>query len=181
MLYYITGNINKIRVANNFLNKLGVYFAAKDLKVTELQSESIEEVVIHKAKEAFKKLNQPLFVSDHFWSIRALNGFPGAYMKYINKWFKSSDILNLMSDKKDRSAILTEMICYIDKTNLKTFKQSHKGVVLYKSQGKGDVGLTTISLSKDGISIAQKLETNPSSLEEDKLWEDFAKWYKNLK
>lgn len=181
MLYYITGNKNKIDVARKFLDRHNVIFTPKDLDVTELQSESIEKVVIHKAKEAFLKLNKPLFVSDHFWSIPALGGFPGAYMRYINKWLKAKDLLNLMADKKNRKAILTEMLCYVDKTTIKTFKQSHLGRVLKKSQGKGMPGFTVISLSKDGLSVAQKIESDPSALEEDKLWEDFARWYKNLK
>lgn len=181
MLYYITGNKNKINVAEKFLNKYGISFIPKDLSALELQSDSIEEVVIHKAKDAFSKFKKPLFVSDHFWSIPALGGFPGAYMKHINKWFKPSDLLNLMASKKNRKAILTEMLCYIDKNTMKTFKQSHTGTVLKQSQGKGFVGFTVISLTNDGLSVAQKIEKDPSALEEDKLWEDFAKWYKDLK
>ena len=179
MLYYVTGNQNKIDIAKKFLNPFGIIFESKNLDVIEIQSNSVQEIAIYKAKEAYSKLKKPLFVSDHFWSIPSLGGFPGAYMKYINDWLTPDDILNLMKTKKNREIILTDALCYIDKSTIKIFEMSHKGKILNKSLGKGLPGQTIVSLSRDGKSIAQKLEKNPSALEEGINWENFAKWYKN--
>lgn len=178
MLYYITENKNKIDIAKKFLNPFGIIFKSKDLNVSEIQSDSVEKIAIHKAKEAFSKLKKPLFVSDHFWSIPSLGGFPGAYMKYINTWLTAEDILRLMNGKENRNVILTEALCYIDGHTIKVFKLHHKGKILYDSFGKGLSAQKIISLSKDGKSIAQKLEKDTSALEKGKNWEDFAKWYK---
>ena len=179
MLYYITGNKNKIAIAEKFLKPLGIIFEPKNLDIEEIQSDNIDEVTIHKAKGAYSKLKKPLIVTDHFWSIPALGGFPGAYMKYINQWLTPQDFLNLMINKNDRKAILTEMICYTDGQTIKTFSGTHVGMVLQKQQGEGLSTQTVISLSEDGISIARKLENDPSALDKGIVWEDFAKWYKN--
>lgn len=178
MLYYATGNQNKIEVARKFLTPLAIEFESKELDLTEIQSENIEEIAMYKAKQAFGILNQPLFTNDHGWSITALSGFPGAYMKYINKWLTAEDFINLMQGKENREAILTEVICYIDENEIKTFSMKHQGIVLDKPQGSGVPGMTMISLSGDRISIAKKLEKNPSSIEDYKIWTEFAKWYK---
>lgn len=178
MLYYITGNQNKIDVARKFLTPLGIEFEPKELDLTEIQSENIEEVAISKAKQAFEILQQPLFTNDHGWSITALNGFPGAYMKYINKWLTADDFIRLMDGKENREAILTEVICFIDEKGTKAFTMQHNGKILDKPQGVGIPGTTMISLSDDGISIAKKLETNPSAVENYTLWKELADWYK---
>lgn len=178
MLYYITGNQNKKDIASKFLSKHGIKIKIKDLNLIEIQSNSLEEVILHKANDAFKKLKKPLFVNDHFWSINALNGFPGAYMKYINNWFTSEDLLILMSNKNNRSAKLKEAICYIDNKTTKIFLKEYDATVLYKKQGKGPAGLTTISLTKDGVSIAKKLEKDVIATQPT-IWKEFADWYKN--
>lgn len=178
MLYFITGNKNKIAIAEKFLKPFGIIFESKNLNIEEIQSDNIEEVAIHKAKDAYSKVRKPLIVTDHFWSIPALGGFPGAYMKYINQWLTPQDFLNLMINKNDRKAILTEMICYIDNRTIKTFRGIHVGKVLQKQQGDGLSTQTVITISEDGISIAKKLESNPSALDKGAVWEEFAKWYK---
>ncbi len=177
MLYYITGNQNKKDIANKYLRTLNVSFETKDLDLIEIQSKSIEDVIIYKAKDAFNKLKKPLFVNDHFWSFKALGGFPGAYMKYMNQWLTTDDLLRLMYGKKDRAVTLKEAICYIDKNTTKIFLREYKGKVLLKKQGQGFPGLTVISLTKDGESIAKKLETDVIATDTE-IWKEFAKWYK---
>lgn len=180
MLYYITSNQNKIDIAKKYLTPLDILFDSRTIDLTEVQSHDIRKVVESKAKEAFKTIKQPLFVNDHFWSFPALNGFPGAYMKYMNEWLTPEDFLNLMHGKKNRDAILTEAVCYIDKDHMQTFIVQHKGILLEKPQGKGLPALTIISLSGDGKSIAEKLETDVSAVALHPIWEEFAEFYKKI-
>jgi len=180
MLFFVSTNPNKIDKAELFLRPLGIPFEVSNIKLIEIQSDSVEEIVIDKAKKAFQILNSPLLVNDHVWSISALNGFPGPYMKYINQWFSPQDFLNLMKDKKDREMKLTEYICYTDGNIYKTFFEEIKGHVLFASKGKGEPWKTVSSYSKDNSSVAEKLETHPSAIGTSKVYEDFAKWYKGV-
>lgn len=85
MLYFISSNPNKIDRAKFFLNPLGLNFQPKEIEIEEIQSYSIEKIAIDKARKAYATIKNPLFVNDHGWGITALNGFPGAYMKYMNQ------------------------------------------------------------------------------------------------
>ncbi|HEX7042818.1 MAG TPA: non-canonical purine NTP pyrophosphatase [Patescibacteria group bacterium] len=180
MLHYITTNQNKIDIAKKFLTPHEIFFEPQNIELTEIQSKDIKKVVENKAKQAYEIIKTPLFVNDHFWSITALNGFPGAYMKYMNEWLTPDDFLNLMKGKKNREAILTEAVCYIDESRIQTFLMQHKAVILESPKGKGLPALRVISVSGDGLSIAEKLEKDPSAVDVYPIWDEFAKWYKSL-
>lgn len=105
---FITTNAEKIKSAKHYLDPLNIPFSTQSLDLTEIQSSSIEEIAKFKAHQAFAILKKPVLVSDHGWAFHALNGFPGAYMKEVNKWFTPQDFLNLLKDKQDRSVTRIE-------------------------------------------------------------------------
>lgn len=179
MLYFISTNKNKIARAEQFLNPLHIPFQTKDLELQEVQSNSIEEIAIHKAHQAFEILKDPLFVSDHGWSITALNGFPGAYMKFMNQWLTSNDFLNLMREKENREMVFTEYLCFTDGNTVTTFHEEIKGHVLFEAKGDGEPWMNVSSFSSDNTSIAERIKDTPSAFNESKIFEDFGKWYKN--
>jgi non-canonical purine NTP pyrophosphatase (RdgB/HAM1 family) len=178
MLYFISSNKNKIARAEQFLKPLNVSFQIKELELLEIQSQSIKEIAIHKANQAFAIVKEPLFVSDHGWSITALNGFPGAYMKYMNQWLTSEDFLSLMHKKENREMIFTEYLCFTDGKISKTFHEEIKGHVLYEAKGEAEPWMTVSSFSSDNTSIAEKIKNTPSAFNDSKIFEEFGDWYK---
>ncbi|MBI4037284.1 hypothetical protein HY385_02575 [Candidatus Daviesbacteria bacterium] len=177
MLYYITGNQNKIDTAKKYLSAFGVEFEGKKLDLIEEQTDSIEKVALFKAEQAFDQIRQPLFVNDSGWSITALNGFPGPLMKYINEWFTPQDFLNLMKDRENREVFLGEVVVYKDEKQTKVFTHQIKGVVLREVKGEGISSDCVISLSDTGKSIAQCQAEGIKSHDNQTLWQDFVKWY----
>lgn len=139
MLYYVTGNQNKIAIAKKYLTPLNIVFKPIQLPIQEIQSYSIEQISINKAKQAFEILKKPLITNDHGWSITALNGFPGAYMRYVNDWLTAGDFQLLMSGRENREAILTEVLCFIDSEGTKTFTMKHKGTVRKDEESPGQL------------------------------------------
>ena len=180
MIYYVTGNESKVGVAKLYLSKFGVEIEGKALKLREEQTDSVEEIALSKAKQAFKILKKPLIVSDSGWYIKSLGGFPGLFMKYINEWFKAEDFIKLMQGQKDKTVILKEALCYIDKNRFKVFVQEIEGEVLEKAYGKGLPSDRIISLSKTGISIAESNEKGIRSVDNQPIWEEFWNWYKRI-
>ena len=112
---YVTGNRLKIDYAHNKLKDFGIVLEQVVLDIQEIQSDDKFGVATDKAKKAFEIIQEPLFITDTFWEIPALNGFPGAFMKYVNKWFTPQDFLNLMNNKTDRRVLCYDQIVYIDK------------------------------------------------------------------
>lgn len=181
MLYYITSNKAKLRVAAKYLRPFDVSVEGKHLEFVEIQSDDISEIAIQKAKQAYKEVGQPLFVNDAGWYITELGGFPGPFMKYMNQWLTSSDLLKLMVGHDNREIILREVICFVDKNQTKTFVGEIKGVILQRDTAPTEVpSRSIISLSSSGKSIAECWAANIPSVDNYKLWEDFAKWYGSL-
>lgn len=179
IINYITGNKFKFDIVKTFFDSLGIKVKQKELPIYEIQSHDAIEITTSKARQAWKIVKQPLFVNDASWIIPSLKGFPGAYMKYINEWFKPEDFLNLMKDKKDRSIILRDTIVYIDKTGQNVFTGDHYGKIL-KTLYVGDYEYPSdaiISLSKNNKSIAEENENNNFFTEG--VWIDFVNWLKN--
>lgn len=157
----------------------------KELDIPEIQASSTEEVALDKADRVFKQIKEPLLVSDHGWLIKALNGFPGPYMKFVNSWLEPKDFLALMEHHENREVILRQDLIYIDANTIKAFTYDLIGYVL--REAKGNLGTNwdkVVCLTKDDKSIAEVREESGSKtilLDEREPWPSSAKWYKENK
>ncbi len=179
-LIYVTSNKSKVEVANKSLNPLGIQLIQQKMELVEIQSNFIEEITKKKAEQAFSIIKKPLLVNDASWNFVALNGFPGAYMKYVNQWLLPKDFIAIMKRQKDKTVIYTECICYIDDYQTKCFEGEIKGIFLGREKGKGIPSWTLVSLRKDKKSIAECWKDGIEPAEEYPLWKNFAEWYKSI-
>src|SRR3989344_556765 len=111
-IIFVTGNKYKFRVAQKSLMGSGFKLVQKKLETPEIQSDLVEEVSAFSAKWAANILKKPVVVSDGGCYIEALNGFPGPFIKYINKWLSAGDLLNLMKGKKNRRVFWRDCLAY---------------------------------------------------------------------
>ena len=84
-ILYVTGNPEKFKNAQQFFTQHVIEIEQLALPLEEIQASDPVEIAKKKAEEAFKECQKPLFVNDASWSIPALRGFPGPFMKYINQ------------------------------------------------------------------------------------------------
>jgi XTP/dITP diphosphohydrolase len=178
MLKFITTNEDKINSTIRNLRPYNIEFEILQLELKEIQSESIIDIAEDKADQAYEMIKEPLLISDHGWFIPALNGFPGAYMKYMNQWLEPQDFLALMKNKKDKSIIKQEVLCYKDAKHLKTFSAKLRGRFINKIYGEGLSAMRVVSLLPSGKSVAECIKENIDSYENNPIWEEFATWYK---
>lgn len=181
-LTYITGNEGKLKTAQTFLQKYQIEIAGTKLPIQEIQSESIEEISKHKAEQAYELIKEPLFVNDTGWYIESLNGFPGPFMAYINKWLQPEDLLALMNRYTNRSIVMKQVITYKDETITKTFEHDSKGIILPELRGDtGNMVDKIISLSENGLSLAQEKDNGNYEFDfEKQLWNEFGEWLKQI-
>jgi non-canonical purine NTP pyrophosphatase (RdgB/HAM1 family) len=132
---FVTSNEYKFNHAVSVTQSAGITLIRKHMDLQEIQSDSGEEITRHKAEQAYADLKQPLVVNDDTWSIPGINGFPGAYMKYINDWFTVTDWLNLTRPLKDRRIILHQHIVYQDGHSQHYFLQNIEGTLLTEARG----------------------------------------------
>lgn len=131
----------KFEIGQIFCKKAGVELDRLAVEIDEIQSNDSVYVIHKKAEAMFNLVKKPLVVSDDAWSIPALSGFPGAYMKDINDWLRPEDWITLMSKHNDKRIFLEQRLAYIDET----------GVTVFEGKVEGKF-LSTISKS-DGLSI----------------------------
>lgn len=113
-IYFVTGNARKFEAAKIGLESPEITLVQEDIDTPEIQSENVEDVGKYKAKWAAEKLGKPVIVADGSVYFHALNGFPGPFIKFINKWLTAEDMLNLMRDKTDRAIDFIECLAYCE-------------------------------------------------------------------
>lgn len=179
-IHYVTGNQSKFDNASQFLQQYAITIIQEKLTLHEIQSENGTDIALTKVREAFDQIREPVFVNDASWSIPALNGFPGPFMKYVSKWLTNDDILALMHGKEDRSIILVDVIAYKDVETEKIFVVETPGILLGEPMGEANGPEITkiIALSDDGSSLAM-VRSSGFTDSEKQSWSKFAAWIKD--
>jgi non-canonical purine NTP pyrophosphatase (RdgB/HAM1 family) len=109
-LCLITNNELKFRNAHRVLKKFDIEVIQIEMDVPEIQSTSVKQIAEFSAKYAGDRLKTRLVKTDVAFEIRALNGFPGPFVKYVNQWLAPEKIIQLMENEKDRYAQFVDCI-----------------------------------------------------------------------
>lgn len=174
---FITTNQEKLAAANLHLEPFGITFDNQSMDLIEPQADSVEVIAQAKAEQAYETIKAPVVVTDHNWSIPALNGFPGPYMKFINQWFSTEDMQNLMRPHTDKTIIKSEVLCYKDSLGTVTIKCDMSGSFVDTPRGEGLSTMRIVSLLPSGKTVAECIADGTPISEQYSLWEDFAEWY----
>ncbi len=124
-IIFVTGNDHKFR---EFQNKLKEFeLKRENVDLTEIQGDS-EEIIKHKAKEAFRILKKPCLVEDTSFGFRAWNYLPGPYAKDFHKKIGVENFYNLL--KEDKFAKATTYIAYT---------KSEEEIIIVKGEVRGEI------------------------------------------
>ncbi len=168
---FVTGNSYKFEVAQKCLKGTDIDIVQEKLETPEIQSTEVEEIASYSAKWAANKLGKSVVISDAGWYIEALNGFPGPFVKYINHWLSTDDLLRIMSGKENRKVMVKDCLAYCE---------PGKEPVIFVSESFGT--LTTYPIKKVGASSIDALFLPEGFAEGTKeiSWEDMlAFWAKS--
>ena len=179
-ILFATTNDRKIREAQAACKQFGINVKQVKLNIDEIQSHNPQTIAKRKAQAAYSLIQKPIVVSDTYWNIPALQGFPGGYMKDVANWFNPEDFLNLVKDKADKQISFTESIVYQDKTKTKVFSKEFWGTFADKPKGNGN---SIEQVAKfNGYTIGERRDQGKLSHDpKNYIWFDFVKWYRKLK
>ncbi len=139
VLTFVTGNESKFKEASSLL---GLKLARNGLHISEIQSLSVKEVSVEKAKAAFLKLRRPLIVEDTGLYINSLNGLPGAFVR----WFELigyNKICALLANE-EKSAYAETSVTFITENVLETFTGIVNGKISSAPRGGNGFGWDSI-------------------------------------
>jgi XTP/dITP diphosphohydrolase len=180
VITFATGNARKLREAEEGCNPYGVTVEQAVVDFLEIQSDNPFDITRHKAEQAFNALQRPVVVNDASWSIPALGGFPGAYMKDVANWFAPEDFIQLINRHKNREISLIECIYYKDATQTNSFIRKFTGEITTEPRGNSGISIEKVVLFNN-LTIAEWHNQNKMAFEaKDFIWADFGKWYAGL-
>ena len=134
---YVTGNPGKARY---FSKIIGLDIEHHDADVDEVQSLNLEEIAVHKAKQAFTYLKRPVIVEDTSLSLKSMAPLPGPFIKWFEIALGLDGFCRLADISPDRSAIVSNIHVYYDGRKTHLFKSSLEGTIADKPRGKGGFG-----------------------------------------
>ena len=184
-ILFATGNSRKITEANETLAEFGLCTKSVKLDIDEIQHENPAEIAKAKARVAYEVAKHPVVVSDTSWSIPALGGFPGGYMKDIEAWLQADDWLALMSRHDDRRIFCHEHVAYFDGQQLEHFVATYEGIMINEVRGRVDPyeSFEQLTILYGDKTMAEQLEAGElaSAGEELEHWKLFGRWYQQYK
>lgn len=146
---FITRNRHKFEEVSNILSKHGIKISWLPLKVREIQSNNMEDIIISKVYNVRDLVDPPFVVEDTGLYIEALNGFPGSYASFILDALGLDKILHLMENEKNRNAYFRTLgALMIDEHVFKIFKGTLIGKIAYKRRGNKGFGYDPIFIPK---------------------------------
>jgi len=134
-LYFVSSNNHKYSEAKKILDSFGINLGFLKSDLEEIQSNSLENIAMAKARDAFSKFKKPLIIEDDGLFIDSIKGFPGPYSSYIFKTIGNKGILNLL--KNNRKATFLSIITFCDKNSLESFDGKLNGKISKTKKGKG--------------------------------------------
>ncbi len=180
-IIFVTGNKYKFEIAQKVLENSNVELIQQKIETPEIQSTDVEKIASYSAKFAAEKLGKPVALTDAGWYINALNGFPGPFIKYINQWLTSEDILKLMEGKTDRSVTIKGCLAYCEPNKEPlTFPSQVTGIISKKAVKTDKEGNTPINelFIPDGYN--GKVESEISREDMVKYWAQVESYWEKL-
>ena len=140
----VTSNKDKLTEINKIL---GTNHKVSALDIAEIQSLDLEEVIIHKAKEAYAKIKKPVVVEDISLEIKALNGLPGTFVKFFLQKLGTEGTVKLIDDAKTDTTVTAAVAIYNGK-DLKIFKGKVSGTLSRQNRGVHGFGFDKVFIPK---------------------------------
>jgi len=113
MLYFATENKGKFERISSVLKEHGIDLEQKKMKLEEPESDSLREIALAKAKQAFEKIKQPLITEDTGCYFEAYKGFPGPHTKWAFEKLGYPGLFKLLSGKS-KKCFFHSVICFTD-------------------------------------------------------------------
>jgi XTP/dITP diphosphohydrolase len=180
-IYFITGNAMKAKEAKLILPKFGIEVAQKDIDVHEIQDKEASIIAARKAEDAFRILGHPLIVEDTGLYIKAMNGYPGAFIKHFFNSIGPEGIMGFL-DGKERMADAVTVVAYCDSGGkARTFEGRVSGRIseTIRKRNEFDWDMIFIPDGYEQTYSELDIEEKNEISQRRKALEKFAQWFKS--
>jgi non-canonical purine NTP pyrophosphatase (RdgB/HAM1 family) len=158
---YVTGNPEK---AANFSRHIGLDVRHHPAELDEIQTLDAGELVEHKARQAYARLNEPVLVEDVMLTFDAWNGLPGPFIKFfagenIEEGLRKA--CRMLDGFDNKGAVATCTFGFFDGSTFELFEGRIKGSIAREPRGENGFGFDLIFVPNgfDGKTAAELNES----------------------
>jgi non-canonical purine NTP pyrophosphatase (RdgB/HAM1 family) len=141
-LKFVTSNAGKVREATDILGFSLDQIAS--LKIDEVQSDDISQIVIHKAKQSYDIIKLPVLVEDSGLIFTAWNGLPGPFIKWFETSVGCQGLLKMIEGFENRKALAVCFVAIFDGKEIIIGKGEVRGEIASSISGKNGFGWDVI-------------------------------------
>lgn len=180
-ILFATGNSRKIHEAQTTLLPFNLSVEPVKLSFDEIQHSDPAEITKAKARAAYALTGRPVVVSDTSWSIPALGGFPGGYMKDVSSWWQADNWLAIMASQQDKRIFCLEHVAYFDGEVVQHFEEIYEGRFIDEARGRIDdaESFERVVVLYGGKTMAEQLAEGHVASAGETLghWRQFGEWF----
>lgn len=132
---FVTKNPFKAKEVESIIGDIGVSIVHAPIKIHEIQTENIKDIVRDKVLKAFKQIGRPVFIEHTGLYIESLSGFPGGLTQVF--WDKlGPDTFSELFGKRENTALKAKtVIAYCDAKNIRIFEGEVSGNISPEPRG----------------------------------------------
>jgi non-canonical purine NTP pyrophosphatase (RdgB/HAM1 family) len=135
---FVTGNPNKAKEAGDILGIPLEQIEVADL--FEIQTQDLDELVSHKAQQAYDALCCPILVEDSGLVFHAWNGLPGALVKSFETTVGCKGMLKMLQSFDDRRARAICCLAVHDGKKIQIVRGEVEGTIANEIRGANGFG-----------------------------------------
>lgn len=113
-LFFVSKSKEKFKEIQKLCNFEDATIELYEKDIKELQTETVVELLEHKAMEAFKEVRCPVIVEHTALYIQAFGEMPGLQTGYFYAHMNCQDIVSYCNYKKDFVAVAESFFCFCD-------------------------------------------------------------------
>lgn len=178
----VTTNEERFNFVKKVLSEFNIIVEKVPLNLNEIQADNVKEIALAKAIDASKQIGKPCICEDTELRIKALNGFPGPFLKFAQTKLVPDNIISLLKNETNRKAVFKSVLVFAQPNGkTKIFSTIVVGKILHKKIGAKGKGW-------DSIFLVDKYKKSLSQLtpsERFNLWSNgykqFGKWFSGMK
>lgn len=134
-IIFLSSNEHKIAEVAKILQSDHIQIVGTSVKISEIQTENVKDLVRDKALKAFSRIGRPVIVEHTGLYIEALNHLPGGLTQIFWDRLKAEGFIQLISHAKESAVIARTIIAYCDNQKIHFFEGEVCGTFAAKSRG----------------------------------------------
>lgn len=132
---FVTKNPHKAEEVEAILGNIGVSIVHAPLKIHEIQTEDIHDIVRDKVLKAFNMIGRPVFIEHTGLYINSLQGFPGGLTQVFWDKLKADKFSTLFGSLDNTQLTARTVIAFCDAKKIHVFEGEIKGNIAPEPKG----------------------------------------------